>query len=56
MIKPKSLLYRKHPIEKVGHGKKAVFMTTINEKQWSALTESEVKASIDAWIDEGVEP
>jgi hypothetical protein len=55
MVKPKSL-YRKHAIEKVGQGKKAVFKTTINEKEWSALTESEVKTSIDAWIDQGVEP
>ncbi len=55
MIKPNTL-YRKHTIERVGHGKKAVFRTTINDKEWSALTESEVKRTIDAWIDEGVEP
>ncbi|BAZ13122.1 hypothetical protein NIES4071_49610 [Calothrix sp. NIES-4071] len=49
-------LYRGHSIEKVGHGKRAVFQTTINEKQWSAVTETEVKRAIDAWIDEGIEP
>ncbi|MDF5720250.1 MAG: hypothetical protein PUP91_07145 [Rhizonema sp. PD37] len=56
MIKPKNNVYRGHQIEKVGHGKRAVFRTTINEKEWSAITESEVKAVIDVWIDEGVEP
>ncbi|MEC4817370.1 MAG: hypothetical protein SAK29_29470 [Scytonema sp. PMC 1069.18] len=56
MIKPKNLVYRGHPIEKVGHGKRAVFRTIINEKEWSAITELEVKAAIDTWIDEGVEP
>ena len=55
MVKPKNL-YRGHTIEKVGHGKRAVFQTTINEKEWSAVTESEVKRAIDAWIDQGVEP
>ena len=48
--------YRGHSIEKAGHGKRAVFKTTINEKEWSAVTEAEVKRAIDAWIDEGVEP
>lgn len=48
--------YRGHSIERVGHGKKALFKTTINEKEWSALTESLVKAGIDTWIDQGVEP
>ena len=56
MIKPKNNVYRGHAIDKVGHGKRAVFRTTINEKEWSAITESEVKAVIDVWIDEGVEP
>lgn len=55
MIKPKNL-YRGHAIEKVGHGKRAVFRTIIYEKEWSAVTESEVKTVIDAWIDEGIEP
>lgn len=55
MVKPNNL-YRGHTIEKVGHGKRAVFQTTLNEKQWSAVTESEVKRAIDAWIDQGVEP
>ncbi|MCC5645866.1 hypothetical protein LC607_23600 [Nostoc sp. CHAB 5824] len=55
MIKPKNL-YRGHSMEKVGHGKRAVFKTTINEKEWSAVTELEVKTAIDAWIDEGIEP
>ncbi len=55
MVKPKNQ-YRGHTIEKVGHGKRAVFQTTLNEKQWSAVTESEVKRAIDAWIDQGVEP
>jgi len=56
MIKPKNNVYRGHTIEKVGHGKRAVFKTIINEKEWSAVTESEVKTAIDAWIDEGIEP
>ncbi|KYC37539.1 hypothetical protein WA1_48190 [Scytonema hofmannii PCC 7110] len=56
MIKPKNVVYRGHAIAKVGHGKRAVFRTTINEKEWSAITESEVKTAIDVWIDEGVEP
>jgi hypothetical protein len=51
-----SSLYRGHVIERVGHGKRAVFRTTINEKPWSALTLSLVKAGIDAWIDAGEEP
>ena len=55
MIKPKNL-YRGHSMEKVGHGKRAVFKTTINEKEWSAVTELEVKTAIDAWIDQGIEP
>ncbi len=55
MIKPKKL-YRGHVIEKVGHGKRAVFQTTINEKEWSSVTELEVKTAIDVWIDEGIEP
>jgi hypothetical protein len=55
MIKPKNV-YRGHPMEKVGHGKRAVFKTTINEKEWSAVTELEVKTAIDAWIDQGIEP
>jgi len=55
MVKPTNL-YRGHAVEKVGHGKRAVFTTIINEKQWSALTQSEVKTGIDAWIDEGIEP
>ena len=55
MIKPKNV-YRGHAIDKVGHGKRSVFRTIINEKEWSAVTESEVKAAIDVWIDEGVEP
>ncbi|MUG91009.1 hypothetical protein F7734_00200 [Scytonema sp. UIC 10036] len=56
MVKPKNLVYRGYSIEKVGHGKRSVFRTIINEKEWSAITESEVKAAIDVWIDEGVEP
>jgi hypothetical protein len=55
MVKPNSL-YRKHIIEKVGHGKRTAFKTIINEKEWSAPTESEVKKAINIWIDEGVEP
>jgi hypothetical protein len=51
-----SSLYRGHVIERVGHGKRAVFRTTINDKLWSALTLSLVKAGIDAWIDAGEEP
>ncbi|MCC5653326.1 hypothetical protein LC609_26740 [Nostoc sp. XA013] len=45
MIKPKNL-YRGHSMEKVGHGKRALFKTTINEKEWSAVTELEVKTAI----------
>ncbi|MEA5571962.1 hypothetical protein [Calothrix sp. UHCC 0171] len=56
MLKPKNNVYRGHPIERVGHGKRAVFKTTINEKEWSATTELEVKTAIDVWIDEGIEP
>ncbi|BAB78265.1 hypothetical protein ACN23B_27870 (plasmid) [Anabaena sp. FACHB-709] len=55
MIKSKNL-YRGHSIEKVGHGKRAVFKTTINEKEWCAVTELNVKTAIDTWIDEGIEP
>jgi ribosomal protein S16 len=51
-----SNLYRGHTIEKVGHGKRTVFQTIINDKPCSALTLPLVKASIDTWIDEGVEP
>ncbi|MEB3220279.1 MAG: hypothetical protein VKN72_29150 [Nostocales cyanobacterium 94392] len=56
MVKPKNNVYRGHPIERVGHGKRAVFQTIINEKEWSAVTEKEVKTAIDVWIDEGIEP
>jgi hypothetical protein len=49
-------LYRGHTIEKVGHGKRTVFQTTINEKSYSALTLTLIKADIDAWIDGGEEP
>lgn len=55
MIKPKNQ-YRGHVIERVGYGKRAVFRTILNEKEWSAPTESEVKAGIDTWIDQGIEP
>jgi hypothetical protein len=55
MVKPNNL-YRGHVIERVGHGKRAVFRTIINEKEWSAPTEREVKTGIDVWIDQGVEP
>ncbi|MBD2248557.1 hypothetical protein [Nostoc sp. FACHB-888] len=55
MVKPKNV-YRGHSMEKVGHGKRTVFKTTINEKEWSAVTELEVKTAIDAWIDQGIEP
>lgn len=55
MIKPKNL-YRGHSMEKVGRGKRTVFQTTINEKEWAAVTELEVKTAIDVWIDEGIEP
>ena len=56
MILPKNNVYRGHAIEKVGHGKRAAFQTIINEKEWSTVTELEVKAAIDVWIDEGIEP
>lgn len=48
--------YRGHSIERIGHGKKALFQTTINEKEWSAATENLVKVGIDTWIDQGIEP
>jgi hypothetical protein len=51
-----STLYRGHTIERVGHGKKTVFKTTINEKSCSALTLTLIKADIDTWIDAGEEP
>jgi hypothetical protein len=54
---PKSKnLYRGHSIHRVGHGKKAVFQTIIDEKEWSAATEALVKTGIDNWIDLGLEP
>ncbi len=56
MVKPKNSTYRGHAIERVGHGKRAVFKTIINEKEWSAANESEVRTAIDVWIDEGIEP
>jgi hypothetical protein len=56
MIKSKNNVYRGHAIEKVGHGKRAAFKTIINEKEWSTVTELEVKRAIDVWIDEGIEP
>ncbi len=51
-----SSLYRGHAIERVGHGKRALFTTTINEKPCSALTLALMKSNIDAWIDAGEEP
>lgn len=56
MVKSKNNVYRGHTIERVGHGKRAVFQTIINEKEWSAATEFAVKTAIDVWIDQGVEP
>ncbi|MBO3461430.1 hypothetical protein G7B40_022745 [Aetokthonos hydrillicola Thurmond2011] len=55
MIQPKNV-YRGHTIEKVGYGKRSVFMTIINEKEWSDITQLKVKAAIDVWIDQGIEP
>jgi hypothetical protein len=55
MTKSKNL-YRGHSIERVGHGKKAVFQTVIDEKEWSAVTAAQVKTGIDDWIDRGVAP
>jgi hypothetical protein len=55
MVKPYSV-YRKHTIKKFGIGKKVVFTTIFNAKEWSALTESEIKRAIDVWIDEGLDP
>jgi hypothetical protein len=51
-----SNVYRGHVIEQVGHGKRATFQTTINEKPCSATTLTLMKASIDTWIDAGEEP
>ncbi|GAB1541344.1 hypothetical protein NUACC21_40150 [Scytonema sp. NUACC21] len=45
MIKPKNLVYRGYPIKKVGHGKRSVFKTVINEKEWSAITPIRSKSS-----------
>ncbi|NJL63560.1 MAG: hypothetical protein HC903_19160 [Methylacidiphilales bacterium] len=56
MIKPKNNVHRGYLIEKIGHGKRAVFKTIINEKECSTIIESELKTAIDVWIDEGVEP
>jgi hypothetical protein len=55
MTKSKNL-YRGHSIERIGHGKKAVFQTVIDEKEWSAVTEAQVKTGIDDWIDRGIAP
>ncbi len=56
MVKPKNNVYRGHVIEKIGHGKRVVYQIVLNEKEWSAVTEVEVKAAIDVWIDQGIEP
>jgi hypothetical protein len=56
MVKPKNNVHRGHPIERVGHGKRAVFKTIINEKECSTVIESELKTAIDVWIDQGIEP
>jgi hypothetical protein len=55
MIKGNNL-YRGYPITKFGRGKKVVFQTIINDRQWSSMIESDLKTAIDAWIDEGKEP
>ncbi len=55
-MKKSNVVYRGHAIESVGHGKRAAFHTTINEKPHSALTLTAIKADIDKWIDEGEEP
>jgi hypothetical protein len=55
MAKSKNL-YRGYSIERVGHGKKAVFQTVIDEKEWAAVTEAQVKTGIDDWIDRGIAP
>jgi hypothetical protein len=55
-MKKSNVVYRGHAIESVGHGKRAAFHTTINDKPHSALTLTLIKADIDKWIDEGEEP
>lgn len=56
MVKRKNNVYRGYQITKFGRGKKLVFQTIINEKEWSTMIESDLKTAIDAWIDEGIEP
>lgn len=56
MFKRKNNVYRGYVITKFGHDKKVVIQTIINGKEWSTMIESDLKAAIDAWIDEGIEP
>jgi hypothetical protein len=51
MVKLKNNIYRGYTIKKIGRGKKVVFITIINEKEWASMIESDLKKSIDAWID-----
>jgi hypothetical protein len=51
MVKLKNNIYRGYVIKKIGRGKKVVFTTIINEQQWASMIESDLKKSIDAWID-----
>jgi hypothetical protein len=55
MIK-RNNVYRGYLITKFGRGKKVVFQTIINDREWSSIIESDLKTVIDAWIDEGKEP
>jgi hypothetical protein len=56
MVQPKNNVYRGCLITKFGRGKKVVFQTIINDREWSSMIESDLKTAIDAWIDEGIEP
>jgi hypothetical protein len=55
-MKKSNLIYRGHAIASIGHGKRALFHTTINDKPHEAPTLSTIKANIDRWIDAGEEP
>jgi hypothetical protein len=55
-MKNTSNLYRGHTIDHIGHGKRALFRTTINDKPHETQTLSTIKADIDRWIDAGEAP
>ncbi len=55
MIK-RNNVHRGYLITKFGRGKKVVFQTIINDREWSSMIEADLKTAIDVWIDEGKEP